>query len=208
MKALFSIAAAAALASVAGQAHAEHWIFADVGGGAIAYDEHSLNADIRTGMVAINTVTYYAAPRDAGGQPVNFTAERLVFECRGNRYRWERSAAINIEGVTVAEAPDSDWIEMDQSLGARALYRRIACTTDRPPQVGDAASLEELIAEVPSVIAGAPRAAAAPVAPPPPPEPDVTEATDFDPDALQTLLDSAREANEGPVEPRLRGSSD
>src|ERR1043165_6796026 len=83
---------------IAVPAQAEKWIWFQVKGGAVAYDEDSRRTDIATGEVSANTLIYYDLPRPVGMDVYSFVAERQAFECRGDRMKWSQSAVLDREG--------------------------------------------------------------------------------------------------------------
>jgi hypothetical protein len=216
-----------------GQAPPERWVWFQVSGGAIAYDEVSRYTSLQTGLSGINTVTYYTQAKPGPFGAYSFLAERLEFECRGNRYRWSKSAMLDRAGRLLSEREDGAWIEMTAQLGAPALYRRLLCFAEPPPPaVGRTESVASLYLAMqgpaPTASPAAPATAAPrPPAPIPPatktqdapapaqaaakaPEPKAgapkAEARPFDLNALaQSLRNEAPAAPaESPAQPKLR----
>ncbi len=155
-----------AFALTAGQARAAHWSWTNVGGGAVAYDEQSRYVDINTGIVGVNTVTFYRQVQQGPQGAYNFLVERLEFECRGNHYRWSNSAAFDAAGQPVSAREDGEWLEMGAELGSVALYRHVLCNADPPPDAQVAEDLDALFKAMtappgsrPPIIAAAPAAA-------------------------------------------------
>jgi len=145
MRKPLALAALMATTLLAGQAHAaSHWLWFTVNGGAVAFDELSQYFDIRTGIVSANTVTFYQQPHAGAGGAYAFLAERLDFECRGNRYRFSNSAAFDRAGLKLSEREDGEWSEMGATLGSTALFKRMLCTNEKPPVLYQAADVEAL----------------------------------------------------------------
>ncbi len=160
----------------AGQAHAAHWTWTPVSGGAVAYDDLSRYIDIRTGIVGVNTVTYYRQVQHGAQVPYSFLVERLEFECRGNLYRWSNSSAFDASGQQVSAREDGEWTQMGAELGSVALYRHVLCSADPPPDAETVSDLDALFKAMtappgsrPPATASAP--AAPPAAAPSPPRP-------------------------------------
>lgn len=146
----------------ASAASAERWRYFPVGGGAVAFDEHSLRADVLTGMTSVNTVVHYATPQLSPNGSVSFRAERFNFQCLRQMFLVTNSGIYDLRGQLLARYPDSDWITLDQSLGAAALFQRVACTTDQPPVTGESDTLAALYEVLPRIAAGSAPSAPAP----------------------------------------------
>lgn len=177
-------------------AQAERWIWYPVKGGAVAVDQDSRKTDAAEGRVAANTLIFYEQARPVEGETFNFIAERLEFECRGDRHRWSQSAVLDLNGYVVRARPDGDWVGLGSAQGSAALFKRMLCQGDTLPNGKEAADLDAVVAAL-SVTASktprvdldalafstprpAPPAAAAPSpapktapprSPPPPPDP-------------------------------------
>lgn len=156
--------------ALAGAAQAEQWRYFPVAGGAVAFDAHSIRADVITGTTSVNTVVHFSPPQLAPAGLVSFRAERLTYQCQAGVYRMNNSAVYNLQGGSLARYPDSDWIQLDQALGSVALFRRVVCTLDEPPVIGEAGNFTELYEILPRIAAAAQasRQAAAPPTPPAP----------------------------------------
>ena len=213
-----------------GQILLERWTWFPVNGGAIAYDEQSRFVSLQTGLSGINTVTYYTQPKPGPIGAYSFLAERLEFECRGNRYRWSKSAVLDRSGRLLSQREDGEWIEMSAQLGAPALYRRLVCNGESPPpnvgKSGDVAELyKAMTLPLPAAPAAPPAVARSQDAPAPPPavqaaargpEPKApeakaatpapkTEARPFDLNALaESLRNEAPAPAASPPAPKLR----
>lgn len=197
MKRLFRLALIVLLLPLAAQAPPpQRWFWFPISGGAVAYDEASRYVDIGGGIMGINTVTYYQQPRAGPAGAYSFLAERLEFECRGNRYRWSKSAVLDKDGHLISEREDGLWMEMTALQGAAALYRRMLCNAEQPPQVNRVASIDLLYKAMtgPQPAPAAPVAAApatTPVAAPKatPSAPEVKAATKAEPKTEPRPLD-------------------
>lgn len=161
----------------AAQAHAEHWVWHTVNGGAVAYDEDSRAPDPETHESKLDTVLYYIEPRDSEVGAYHFVAERLHFQCDKHTYRWEESSVLNADGGVLGGRPDSDWTPLGDKPSLESDFGRIACTEAKPPIDGEAASLAQMILAVqgrgPPQIAPEAQAAAGATGAGPAPKPGV-----------------------------------
>ena len=217
MKRLFRLGLIVLLLPLAAQAPPpQRWFWFPINGGAVAYDEASRYVDIGTGIMGINTVTYYQQARAGTGGAYSFLAERLEFECRGNRYRWSKSAVLDKDGRLISEREDGLWMEMTALQGAAALSRRLLCNAEQPPSTNRVANIDLLYKAMtgPPPVAAVPAPAApaaAPKATPPAPEVKAAAKTEPKPLDLNALAASLAQAKGQPAaasppspEPKLR----
>lgn len=127
-------------------AQAEKWMWFPIRGGAVAYDVDSRKEDKDKGVVGADTVIYYDQARTVPEGEFNFVAERLEFECRNDRQRWQRSAVLDRQGRIVLSRPDGDWEAMPKEMGSAALFSRMLCMSQDPPGGKQAKDLSSLIA--------------------------------------------------------------
>ena len=156
---LIGLIAIAVAGLCARPALAEQWRWFPVKGGAVAFDQDSLEGDVAAGVMAANTVIFYDPPRPVGARAYSFVAERLEFECRADRHRWSQSAILDASGAAITSREDGDWTRIGADKGSIGLFRRMICLGQTPPGGEQAKDLATLIAAV-----GAMPSPAAPVA--------------------------------------------
>jgi hypothetical protein len=145
--AILAVTCAAALA-LASAAHAEKWTYYPVPGGALAYETDGRTVDISQGLTQGDALTFFFVSKALGKYSYNFMVERLEFQCRGQQYRILNTAYFDNDGQPVADGEPTDWLDVPPPGSPISVFRRLFCTTDRPPTALDTDDRAVLMAKL------------------------------------------------------------
>jgi hypothetical protein len=153
--------------AVADAAHAEKWTYFPVPGGALAYEADGRKVDLTTGQTEGDVLTYFFVPQALGSNADSLMIQRLDFHCRGDQqFRIIGTAYFDTAGHQVGNTESGNWTALPPTGSPIAVFKRIFCTTDRPPTALDTGDRDALLPLLHALPPTSVRSKAGGVAPP------------------------------------------